>query len=39
MKRQHPPIYYHIRFIVRGVALATPGIIVTILMHGKAFLG
>ena len=39
MKRQHPPVYYHVRFLVRLALILSPGVAVTILMHGKAFLG
>jgi len=39
MKRKHPPVYYHVRLVVRIAFYLTPGLIVTVLMHGKAFLG
>jgi hypothetical protein len=39
MKRQHPPVYYHVQFMVRLALIMAPGVAVAVLMHGKAFLG
>jgi len=39
MKRQHSPVYYHVRFLVRLAVIIAPGLLITILMHGKSFLG